>query len=537
MTLGSADSVMALWGTGKNDVYAVGENGLVRHYDGLRWSVIATPTAKTLLGLWGRGDDMFAVGDGGVVVRGTGTTIVPSTSGPNSWRRAWHTGSTFFLAGSAGTLLEGDGVTWTPHTGSAQDLSDLWGTSTSDVYVVGDGGTILHWNGSAFSPAQTSTVAVQLFGAWGIVSGPTTTVFAVGAGGTILRSTGGGNWTQMTSNTNKTLQGVWGTSATNVYAVSSNGTIHYYNGSTWTELPTTYTQPLYAIWGSGPNDILVVGGAGMILHFDGSSWKQMESGTTRTLWDIDGNGVGDVLVVGDSVVLRRDRNAWSSAALAPPLLTGVAISKGLAIAVGGSVIERIVRGPMTCLPGEKTCQNGWDDDCDGTIDACDADCAGLGPPEQCADLVDNDCDGAIDCADSDCATFPFCTRGGFCQAAIPITCGSIVQGTTVGAQARFEKYGCPPFIGDPVFVAPEAVYRLTTATATTVTIQSQSSPADVDLFAIRASGTAACDPENCILQSAGDLPEQFASAAGQTTYIVVDGVDVGTPFSLFVQCQ
>jgi hypothetical protein len=68
------------------------------------------------------------------------------------------------------------------------------------------------------------------------------------------------------------------------------------------------------------------------------------------------------------------------------------------------------------FPGdsESVCDDGVDDDCDGTIDCEDQECAGdpvcagcvptsnkeKGP--RCTDGVDNDCDGLIDAADPDC---------------------------------------------------------------------------------------------------------------------------------------
>jgi hypothetical protein len=72
---------------------------------------------------------------------------------------------------------------------------------------------------------------------------------------------------------------------------------------------------------------------------------------------------------------------------------------------------------------ESICDDGADDDCDGTVDCADADCEGAacgedglvcvsgscacslgeGPEAACGDGVDNDCDGLVDCADTTCA--------------------------------------------------------------------------------------------------------------------------------------
>jgi hypothetical protein len=74
-------------------------------------------------------------------------------------------------------------------------------------------------------------------------------------------------------------------------------------------------------------------------------------------------------------------------------------------------------GPVDCddavaaiNPGAtEVCDDGVDNDCDGDIDAADADCGGgctvtENPEMSCSDGIDNDCDGAIDGADPDCTT-------------------------------------------------------------------------------------------------------------------------------------
>ena len=53
------------------DVFAVGEDGAILHYDGTEWTLM-TPTDRTLLGIWSSsGSDAFAVGNGGIILHGT----------------------------------------------------------------------------------------------------------------------------------------------------------------------------------------------------------------------------------------------------------------------------------------------------------------------------------------------------------------------------------------------------------------------------------------------------------------------------------
>ena len=75
----------------------------------------------------------------------------------------------------------------------SDSLSDVWGTSSSDVYAVGWGGTILHYDGHAWEEMPSGTTE-GLSGDWGASSSD---VFAVGRGNTILHYDGRA-WSPMT---------------------------------------------------------------------------------------------------------------------------------------------------------------------------------------------------------------------------------------------------------------------------------------------------------------------------------------------------
>lgn len=62
-------------------------------------------------------------------------------------------------------------------------LYGVWGSSPSDVWAVGLGGEIFHWNGSEWLRNESGTTE-RLRGIWG--SGASD-LWAVGASGTILR--------------------------------------------------------------------------------------------------------------------------------------------------------------------------------------------------------------------------------------------------------------------------------------------------------------------------------------------------------------
>ncbi|MBX3201164.1 MAG: hypothetical protein KF894_23700 [Labilithrix sp.] len=76
MNSSSLRRLSGLWGFGANDVWAVGAQGVIRHYTGGdAWETVASPVTEDLYGVWGaRPDDVWAVGDRGAVVHWDGAT-------------------------------------------------------------------------------------------------------------------------------------------------------------------------------------------------------------------------------------------------------------------------------------------------------------------------------------------------------------------------------------------------------------------------------------------------------------------------------
>jgi hypothetical protein len=244
--------------------------------------------------------------------------------------------------------------------GTTKPLSDIWGTSGTDVFAVGSG-IILHYDGSTWASTDTETTTgpssvslepvsetisspmsiittAYLQGIWGSSGSD---VFAVGYYGTILHYDGA-SWSPMDTETTTgpssvslepvsetissptsvattaDLFSIWGSSATDVFAVGQHywqgggGTILHYDGSTWSSMDSGTTRSLYGIWGSSGSDVFAVGSR-IILHYDGLSWSHMESETTQYLYDVWGSSGSDVFAVGyDGTILHYDGSTWSS---------------------------------------------------------------------------------------------------------------------------------------------------------------------------------------------------------------------------------
>jgi hypothetical protein len=137
---------------------------------------------------------------------------------------------------------------------AAAPLRDVWGTSATKLFAVGEGGAILTYDGSA--------------------------------------------WSAMESETTVCLGGVWGTAEDDVY-VAGDGVFLHYDGSDWTKLCENMLNEVDDgcawtpdVWAAPSGKVFASFGVGTILHYDGTEcfWKSNKLRAHR-LWGIDEDDV------------------------------------------------------------------------------------------------------------------------------------------------------------------------------------------------------------------------------------------------------
>lgn len=210
---GETGWLLNVWGPAPDDLYAVGgtpEEGRVMHFDGQTWSRVELGVDVPLLN-WAHG------------------------FGPDD----------ITMVGRTGTVIHWDGTAWTvQETPTQEDLWGVWGASPDDLWAVGGAGreagqeTILHYDGTAWAdvpPPELQRANVRAF-------------FKV-----------------------------WGTSADNVYIVGQNGIVLHYDGATWTEEFPGVSGDLISLWGTGPDRIVAVGGrgSGVASVWNGTEWQPL----------------------------------------------------------------------------------------------------------------------------------------------------------------------------------------------------------------------------------------------------------------------
>ena len=244
----------------------------------------------------------------------------PQTSGTTQHlREVWGADSSnVWAVGNTGTILKYNGTAWSAQTsGTTANLLGVWGTSATNVWAVGSGGTILKWNGTAWS-AQTSGTTKDLFAIWGVDAN---NVWAVGGtpqfgSGNVILKWNGTSWSAQTPGVSDVLTSVWGTDSSNVWAVGWNGRILKWNGTAWATQTSGSSDNFQAVWAANATNLWAVNDNGGIFKGNGSTWSAQTSSTALPLLGVRGSSTTDIRVVGaDSAIFKSaDGSTWSTEA-------------------------------------------------------------------------------------------------------------------------------------------------------------------------------------------------------------------------------
>lgn len=254
---------LATWqeGGGIETVVAVGEKGTILKRYGQTWAHMNGVTDRELMGIAvapsgeGATVNAIAVGQGGVMAHWDGLRWRLEESGTLATIEAVSFGSgevAFAVAGPY--VLRWDGQAWARVHEASRGLHGVVGLSGDEVIAVGDGGLVVHGQGAGFDERVIGAVAlravartaagivvvgdgglaaVRVGETWQIEETPTgfdlnalwahgDSVWAVGARATILERGGGGVWAAATVGpTRSTLRAVAGAGG-EIYAMGSH---------------------------------------------------------------------------------------------------------------------------------------------------------------------------------------------------------------------------------------------------------------------------------------------------------------------------
>lgn len=111
------------------------------------------------------------------------------------------------------------------------------------------------------------------------------------------------------------LTAIWGSSANDVWAVGSGGTVVHFDGTTWKLVPSGIPDTFHAVWGSGPNDVWMGSSCSTLYHLAGPTGAleqrpafagpgEVYPGRVYTIW-----GAGSDVRVGAQLFGQFDEDA------------------------------------------------------------------------------------------------------------------------------------------------------------------------------------------------------------------------------------
>ncbi|WP_257457841.1 WD40/YVTN/BNR-like repeat-containing protein [Archangium lipolyticum] len=214
------------------------------------------------------------------------------------------------LLGVCGVLAGcgGPGSEWVRADGKTTNaLEALHGTGPKDVWAVGELGTIIHWNGTAWSVKEAGT-SVDLHAVWAVDQA---NAWAVGEQGVVLKWNGA-TWSRVDVGSKESLISVWASAPSDVWVVEDSypygdGLLHF-DGREWKRrVSNARSQPM-RVWGTGPSDVWVtLQRDGELMHWTGASWRTetLEIGSYPTCEELGAWGAGDLLVLCDVAYKKR----------------------------------------------------------------------------------------------------------------------------------------------------------------------------------------------------------------------------------------
>jgi hypothetical protein len=275
--------------------------------DGGAWTSQDSGTTSTLRGLWGVvmerdgavAENIFAVGDNGTILHSTGDGAwhAEDAGGNEELTGVWGSSLDHVVVTTAnGILVSNKAGLWAPFTLAPPNLSCVWGTSDTNVYIGGEG--LLH----LFDDKLTleTDAGLHPLGIYGFGSDNIYAVGTLGGSAFIVHSLGNGAWPLQLTLGGGQLNAIWGSGQTDLYAVGTDPLIAHSSGDgKWIEQHVGIGSPVNAIWGSSESDVYAVS-TGAILHSDGNGdWKAVNVGASDTSWNgIWGSNPNDVYVVG-----------------------------------------------------------------------------------------------------------------------------------------------------------------------------------------------------------------------------------------------
>jgi hypothetical protein len=257
-----------VWGAGEDDIWFSGNS--MAHYDGREISITPTSTSWGLQTVRGAAsNDVWAVGCNGTIIHWDGRAWADFTVSPWQqwdvclWSVLGNSSRSAFASGSQGIVLQWDGSSWfeVEPLPAATTSRALFGIS--DKLLAGeDSGDIWQRTASGWQ-AVTAFGSTRINALWGASNSDFWVAGEYSKQGLAVHSSNGQSTTQQVDST--TLTGLWGTAADDVW-LTGDGNVFHFDGQTLTEQPSGVHISNSKIWVSPAGSRWMVGGNAILRH-------------------------------------------------------------------------------------------------------------------------------------------------------------------------------------------------------------------------------------------------------------------------------
>ena len=199
-------------------------------------------------------------------------------------RRAFAFSSSDIWVTTEGFPMHWDGSSWQLYQlqdmGFNVSVTEIWGTSSSDIYFGGLNGSLIHYDGTSWVPINSgvSEDIEDIFGNSGEILALASNAPLYPPSRTLLKIAEDHSVTVVPdSGLALTVQSLFFVS-NNEYLVVGSGLFKVSKlGQIWKDEASFVSNYLSRIRGKGTNDIAVVGSFGFVGHYNGSSWATFPS--------------------------------------------------------------------------------------------------------------------------------------------------------------------------------------------------------------------------------------------------------------------
>ena len=182
-------------------------------------------------------------------------------------------------------------------------INKLWGSSSSDLYAVGNNGNIAHYNGQSWSKIESGT-DLNINDIWGISDGNGGFNKYLAAYNAMLKLDANKNLSRIEAESGMHIFSIWGYTNQLIYVVGGENDALYKNYK-WEIINDPLVNTLYRIKGQNYNDVFGISSLGTILHFNGYNWGSINVPVENIFLklDVKGNVISTVGWQGKKAVI------------------------------------------------------------------------------------------------------------------------------------------------------------------------------------------------------------------------------------------